>query len=442
MASVDSKGGTAGPVTRPPVPLTSPPLAQPRSSAQQAWDHNLRRWGGYPLLGLGVLASAASADQLLPGQEVWAAGVLVAAALALQVWWNRAGHRLPAQAPAGQVYYLVRFLLAFTLTWLNPFFAIYAVLGYFDAGHLLPPRFLRAGLLATAVIMSGSQSGGLPPASAVNWVAFGLLYILNAPLVLVFSRIAAQEAEHAAAKAATIAELERTNARLESALEENVGLHAQLLVQAREAGIADERRRLAAEIHDTLAQGLAGIITQLEAATESSDPAAARGHARRAVALARDSLGEARRSVHNLGPGLLEHAALPDALRRTVEEWSAVAGVRAEFTVTGTAEPLHDEVEATLLRIAQEGLANARRHADASRVGVTLSYMGDEVTLDIRDDGRGFDPAALPPRERTGGFGLGGMRARAERIAGAVGIESEPGQGTAVSARVPLVRHG
>ncbi|MFG2528408.1 sensor histidine kinase [Streptomyces sp. NPDC048516] len=442
MASVDSKGRTAGPLAGRPVPHTPAGFVQPRSSAQQAWDRNFRRWGGYPLLGLGVLTSAASADQLLPGQEAWAAGVLVAAALALQVWWSRAGYRLPAQAPAGEVYYFVRFLLAFTLTWLNPFFAIYAVLGYFDASQLLRPRFVGAGLLATAVVMSGSQSGGLPPASAVNWVAFGLLFVLNAPLVLVFSRIAVQEAEHAAANAATIAELERTNARLESALEENVGLHAQLLVQAREAGIADERRRLAAEIHDTLAQGLAGIITQLEAATESSDPAAARGHARRAVALARDSLGEARRSVHNLGPGLLEHAALPDALRNTVEEWSALAGVRAEFTVTGTAEPLHDEVEATLLRIAQECLANARRHAAASRVGVTLSYMGDEVTLDIRDDGRGFDPAALPPRERTGGFGLGGMRARAERIAGAVGIESEPGQGTAVSARVPLVRHG
>lgn len=442
MASVDSKGGTAGPVSGPPVPGTSPTLLPPRSSAQQAWDHNFRRWGGYPLLGLAVLTSAASADELLPGQEVWAAGVLVSAALALQVWWSRSGYRLPAQAPAGQVYYLVRFLLAFALTWLNPFFAIYAVLGYFDASQVLRPRFVRAGLLGTAVIMAGSQSGGLPPASAVNWVAFGLLFVLNAPLVLVFSRIAVQEAEYAAARAATIAELERANARLESALEENIGLHAQLLVQAREAGIADERRRLAAEIHDTLAQGLAGIITQLEAATESSDPAAARGHARRAVALARAGLGEARRSVHNLGPGLLEHTALPDALRSTVEEWSAVAGVRAEFTVTGTAEPLHDEVEATLLRIAQEGLANARRHADASRVGVTLSYMGDEVTLDIRDDGRGFDPAALPPRERTGGFGLGGMRARAERIAGAVGIESEPGRGTAVSARVPLVRHG
>ncbi|WP_328688719.1 sensor histidine kinase [Streptomyces caniferus] len=441
MASVDGKDGTVEPVAGPQVPGSSPALTQ-RSAAQQSWERNFRRWGGYPLLGMGALTSAASADALMPGHEVQVAGALVSVALALQVWWSRSGHRLPARSPAGQLYYLVRFLLAFTLTWLNPFFAIYAVLGYFDAPHLLPPRFVHAGLLATAVIMAGSQSGGLPPTSTVNWVAFGLLYVLNAPLVLVFSRIAAQEAEHAATMAATIAELEHTNTRLALALEENVGLHAQLLVQAREAGIADERRRLAAEIHDTLAQGLAGIITQLEAATESGDPVAARGHARRAVALARDSLGEARRSVHNLAPGELAHAALPDALRRTVEEWSAVAGVRAEFTVTGTAEPLHDEVEATLLRIAQEGLANARRHAAASRVGVTLSYMVDEVTLDVRDDGRGFDPAALPPRKHTGGFGLGGMRARAERIAGAVGIESEPGRGTAVSARVPLVRHG
>ncbi|MFJ8696622.1 ATP-binding protein, partial [Streptomyces roseolilacinus] len=73
--------------------------------------------------------------------------------------------------------------------------------------------------------------------------------------------------------------------------------------------------------------------------------------------------------------------------------------------------------------------------------GVTLSYMGDEVTLDVRDDGRGFDPLAVPPRTGTGGFGLDGMRARAERVAGTVTVESEPGHGTAVGARVPLVRH-
>jgi len=85
-------------------------------------------------------------------------------------------------------------------------------------------------------------------------------------------------------------------------------------------------------------------------------------------------------------------------------------------------------------------LSNAARHARASRLGLTLSFMGDEVSLDIRDDGIGFDPAAVPARTRAGGFGLDGMRARAERIAGTLTVESEPGHGTAVSARVPLVR--
>ncbi|MER6924257.1 sensor histidine kinase, partial [Streptomyces spiralis] len=141
-----------------------------------------------------------------------------------------------------------------------------------------------------------------------------------------------------------------------------------------------------------------------------------------------------------LAPVALAADGLPEALKKTVAEWGERAGVRAGFTVTGTAEQLHDEVSATLLRIAQEALSNAARHARPARVGVTLSFMGDEVTLDIRDDGTGFDPAAVPQRTHSGGFGLDGMRARAERIAGSLTVESEPGHGTAVSARVPLVR--
>ncbi|CAM5344168.1 Putative two-component system sensor kinase OS=Streptomyces glaucescens OX=1907 GN=SGLAU_31695 PE=4 SV=1 [Streptomyces glaucescens] len=96
---------------------------------------------------------------------------------------------------------------------------------------------------------------------------------------------------------------------------------------------------------------------------------------------------------------------------------------------------------ATLLRIAQEALANTERHSGAARAGVTLSYMGDEITLDVRDDGHGFDPAAVPARGRSGGFGLAGMRVRAERLAGRLTLEAEPGHGTAISARVPLARH-
>ncbi|MFF3336972.1 sensor histidine kinase [Streptomyces sp. NPDC002888] len=437
------------------------------ATVEERWAQFFR-YGPYALLGLATLIGAAAADAVMTRREMYVAGGLVLASLVLQAWWARAVPRLPAPDSAascadsgapdggpvrvasarfgfgarippggtttGYVYFALRTALAFALTWLNPFFAIYACLGYFEAGPLLSPRAARAGLVVTAVTMAGSQSGGLPPASPINWVVFGALFLVNTALAIVMNHLTAQEAEKARERAETIAALEQ-------ALAENAALQAQLVVQAREAGVADERRRLAAEIHDTIAQGLTGIIAQLQVVVSTADPALARTHLDRAQALARQSLGEARRSVQNLSPAALEHDTLPEALKKTVAEWSERTGVTARFTVTGTEEPLHDEVAATLLRIAQEALANAAGHAGAGRAGVTLSYMGDEVTLDIRDDGRGFDPLALPPRTGTGGFGLDGMRARAERIAGTVTVESEHGQGTAISARVPLVRH-
>lgn len=410
------------------------------ATAEQWWERFFR-YGPYGLLGLATAVSAVTGELIMSRADVYAVAVLVPVALVLQLWRGRApcgpGSR------AALFYFVARTLLASALTWCNPFFSIFATLGYFDAGRLLPRRAMRAGMLATAVIMAGSQCGsGLPPAGLMNWIAFGILFILHGTLTMVFAQISNREAEQVRTQSDTITALESANARLEQAMAENAGLHAQLLVQAREAGVADERRRMAAEIHDTIAQGLTGIIAQLQAVTSAAatDPELAGEHLVRATALARHSLGEARRSVHNLLPAALEHDDLPGALKKTVTTWSQRSGVRAEFTVTGTAEPLHDEVGATLLRIAEEALANAGRHAAATRAGVTLSYMGDEITLDVRDDGRGFDPAALPPYRGAGGFGLGGMRARAERIAGTVEVETGPGLGTAVCARVPLVR--
>ncbi|MFJ8748024.1 sensor histidine kinase [Streptomyces sp. NPDC102441] len=400
------------------------------------------RYGPYTLLGIAVLMSALSSGLVgMTVTDMYAAGILTAAACALQLWWGRTRPGSTPHAPGAPVYYVLRTVIGFALCWFNPFFSIYAITGYFDVGVLLPKRFARAGLMCTAVTMAGSQSGGgMPPASLTNWVAFGALFVLHASLALVFGNIGAREAERTQRQAETITELERANTRLEQALAENATLHAQLLLQAREAGIADERRRLAADIHDTLAQGLTGIIAQLQAVTSIADPVLAREHLDRAAGLARHSLGEARRSVHNLVPAALEDDDLPAALKKTVAGWTERTAVRADLTVTGTVEPLHDEVGVTLLRIAEEALSNAARHAGATRAGVTLSYMGDEITLDVRDDGCGFDPADLAPHSGRGGFGLGGMRARAERIAGTVEIETEPGQGTAVSARVPLVR--
>ncbi|AXE80302.1 sensor histidine kinase [Streptomyces atratus] len=414
----------------------------PTTAAQ--WWERFFRYGPYILLGLGTVVSAVSAGLIMSRADVYGAAVLIPVALVLQLWWGRVRPGVTPKSRVAQFYFVARTLLAFGLTWCNSFFSMFAILGYFDAGRLLPQRATRAGLMVTAVIMAASQCGsGLPPVTLMNWIAFGFLLALHGTITMVFAQIGDREAEHARTQVDTIAELESANARLEQALAENAGLHAQLLVQAREAGVADERRRLAAEIHDTLAQGLTGIIAQLQVVTSiaDTDPALARQHLDRAAALARHSLGEARRSVHDLVPAALEHDDLPGALKKTVTGWGERHGVRAEFTVTGTVEPVHDEIAATLLRIAEEALANAGRHAGASRVGITLSFMGDELTLDVRDDGCGFDPVALPPYSGAGGFGLGGMRARAERVAGTVEVETEPGRGTAVCARVPLVQH-
>ncbi|WP_443080207.1 sensor histidine kinase [Streptomyces sp. P9-A2] len=400
------------------------------------------RWGPYLLLAAGTVLSLSAADAIgMTDGERRLSGVLVVVAVVLQLAWGRAERRRPGPTTESACYYAARWAVGFALAWTNPLFAFSAVIGYFGVAHQLPKHLVKPGLLATAVTLAGSQAGGLPPGDSLGWSLFGAILLVNALLVALFAHFGELEEERARTQAETIAELERTNAALQQALDENAALHTQLLVQAREAGVADERRRLAAEIHDTLAQGLIGIIAQLQVVAGTSDPDLARVHAGRATDLARESLGEARRSVHNLAPVALDGDGLPQALEKTVAEWGERTRTRADFTATGTAEPLHEEVAATLLRIVQEALSNASRHAAATRVGVTLSYIGDEVTLDIRDDGRGFDPRVRPARTGSGGFGLDGMRARAERIAGSLTVESEPGHGTAVSARVPLVRH-
>jgi signal transduction histidine kinase len=114
--------------------------------------------------------------------------------------------------------------------------------------------------------------------------------------------------------------------------------------------------------------------------------------------------------------------------------------VTARLVTTGAAQPLLPEIEATLLRTAQEALANVAQHAAAARVTLTLSYLDDLVTLDVRDDGAGFDPALSRTTAYDGGYGLTAMRERVQRIAGTLEVESEPGAGTAISACVPAIR--
>jgi signal transduction histidine kinase len=203
----------------------------------------------------------------------------------------------------------------------------------------------------------------------------------------------------------------------------------------------DERQRMAAEIHDTLAQGLTGIITQIEAAQQAHDDQPERDrHLVNAAQLARQSLTEARRSVAAWRPARLDGAELPQALEAVATEWSGMSGVPVDMDTSGDSLVLLPEVEVALLRAAQEALANVAKHARATRVALSLRYMGDVVTLDVRDDGIGFDPRS--DSAPAPGFGLSAMRHRIAQVAGSLVVESEPGEGTSVSVRVPALAAG
>ncbi|MEU2548268.1 sensor histidine kinase [Streptomyces roseolus] len=218
-------------------------------------------------------------------------------------------------------------------------------------------------------------------------------------------------------------------------IEELITTRAELAAAERHAGTLAERERLAREIHDTLAQGLSSIQLLLRAAERAlpeGSPAA--GHIDRARRAAQENLAEARRFVRALAPPDLERGSLAAALERLCEPG---AGPRARFSVSGTPVELPTPYEVALLRIAQSALGNTVRHASASRAEITLSFMDASVTLDVVDDGRGFDPASVRPSS-DGGFGLPAMRSRAESLGGTFTVESGPGQGTAVAVSLPL----
>lgn len=318
-------------------------------------------------------------------------------------------------------------------------FGFFTSVCYGATYRLLRWPWQLAGAAGIAWVAAMSQAEGVHGSLVVKllffFLAFGIDLLLLSSLMWLLQDRSEQIAQHQGA----LTELSAANQRLEATIAENEGLHQQLLLHAREAGVRDERRRMAREIHDTLAQGLTGIVTQLQAAEQAADrtpgdPAGWQRHVAAATQLARDSLSEARRSVEALRPEPLEGCRLSEALSDVAGRWSALNGVPVQVTTTGTVRPVQPEAEFTLLRAAQEALANVARHAHATRVGLTISYMENEVALDVRDDGVGFDPGTV-----GGGFGLVAMRQRIAALSGTLQIEAEPGGGTAISACVPTV---
>jgi DNA-binding NarL/FixJ family response regulator/signal transduction histidine kinase len=248
-------------------------------------------------------------------------------------------------------------------------------------------------------------------------------------------------------------ELSDADVRLLSAFAGQIALaieNADLYEHSHMLGAAEERARLARDLHDTLAQSMLTVLRSLEQieAEAVALPDAQRAKLAQARSLARQSLDEARRSMWNLQLTGLEHTTLRQALEQHAAAWSAQTGIRLKFEQKGRAISLAPSVEREVLLIAREALNNAGRHAAANSVHVSLLYGRAGLRLLISDDGRGFDPQgyfadmtsghARERRDVLGGLGLRGMRERAQKLGALLHVESAPGWGTRIVLTLPL----
>ncbi len=314
------------------------------------------------------------------------------------------------------------------LIWLGAVVAVWVVL------VVLAPSFAWC---AVPLFYTGLRT--LPSRAALALVALLTAFVVAAQLQLAQGgfdpNLVVAPPAVAAVATAVFVHMQRQAARQRTLIDDLIRTRRELAATERREGTLAERQRLSMEIHDTLAQGLSSQQMLLQAAdrTWDADPETARRHVRTAESIAERNLAEARRFVHDLAPAdLAQGGGLEEALRRVAARESAA------FRVDGTPTVLPDRVQSALLRIAQGALANVREHANARAAALTLTYLGDQVVLDIADDGTGFVAAASAPTGGVRGHGLPAMRARVHQLGGTLTIESAPGEGTVLSAAIPL----
>ncbi|GCE10618.1 GAF domain-containing sensor histidine kinase [Tengunoibacter tsumagoiensis] len=216
-------------------------------------------------------------------------------------------------------------------------------------------------------------------------------------------------------------------------------LSAEHTAAATHLATIEERNRLAREIHDTLAQGLAAIALQLETADALVErrPERAREAVQRALLLTRNNLEEARRSVMDLRTAPLQENTLPEALAALAR--GEATPVSYHFSPSSF-PALPSRIEAGIYRIAQEALANVRKHASAQQAELRLHLEDQWLSLVVRDNGKGFDPDSVAQftSTQTGHFGLAGINERVKLLGGNLCIRSEPGTGTCIEVSIPL----
>ncbi|MEU8462679.1 sensor histidine kinase [Streptomyces sp. NPDC029003] len=372
-----------------------------------------------------LLLGASVARFLLrhPGEPrtPWVIALSIALALLYVLGPAVGATRTPPTAPVPATLRRRLWLGLVVATWvvlvvLAPSFAWCAVPLFFTALRTLRPR--------AAVVLVALLTVFVVAAQLRLSTAFDPNLLLAPPAV-------------AALATAVFVHMERQAQEQRALIDDLIRTRRELAATERREGTLAERQRLSMEIHDTLAQHLSSQQMLLQAAdrTWESEPDTARAHVRTATGIAARGLAEARRLVHDLAPPELENGAgLPDALRAL----DAGPDIEVRFHLEGAPAPLPDRAESALLRIAQGALANVREHSGARTAALTLSFLGDQVVLDVADDGDGFTESRTAPGAPERGHGLPAMRARVRQLGGTLTIESTPGEGTVLSAAIPL----
>lgn len=386
----------------------------------------------WPLIPVGLLLLAQLVGWVTMGPSfhtswvLWST-LLTLALIVLRLGLIRYGTRLVGSS-AMNVGFGVHSLLLLAATAINPFFAIYSFVGYFDA-----PRWFRGRWIVTVTVVTGllcafGQAGGLAGVGDEPWILLPLIAVnlVASQAVLRLDRV--REVE--------VRKREQVAEELAAAHRGNLRLHQRLLDQAKETGVSQERARLSREIHDTVAQGLVAVIRQLEAIPETDLGGNARKRVERAETSAHSCLDEARRAVAALAPRQLQSKELADAVKDELEVWSERTGLRTELAVDGEPGPPgeHDHV---VLRVVQESLSNAAKHAGDCQVTVSLSWTPQMIMVDVCDDGVGFNHEQVERTSDGRQHGLAGMATRVAEVEGRWSVESRPGEGCTVSAVVP-----
>jgi signal transduction histidine kinase len=395
---------------------------------QDAWVRGAWLWDVAFYAVLAMATAAALLGDHRPARERLAT---VGLALALAAWHGWFSRRVPADesalwAPLVYVAGIYGLWFALASTNLAFFFMLWVL--YPWTFRLLPLRTGIGAAMVLTALVTGRELA-IPGQSVGDRVAEASYAVVSAVAGMLL--------------AIWIHRIIRQSTERKRLIEELTETRRDLAAAERQAGVLEERQRLAREIHDTLAQGFTSIVLQLQAAEAAwaAGSPGARLHLEQARRTASENLAEARRLVWALQPEPLDDASLAEALERLTDRLAEEQGIAATTRITGLLRPLPTPTEVALLRITQEALANVRRHARASRVTVTLSYMEDVAVLDVQDDGVGFDPRRTADRAtgpEAGGFGLAAMRQRVDRLGGSLAVESAPGAGTTLVVELPV----